>query len=623
MSQGTSTFLLRGGLNLVSPAIAIPAGQAIAAVNYEPDVAGYSRVGGYERFDGHPRPSDSDDPTTIAARRAAISSVPGQGPVRGVQVYDGSLYAFRDYTDGTTARMYRATSGGWDEMTFGEVLDFTLGVTEFVEGETVVGGTSAATATIERVVLRTGAWSGTASGYLVLSNVIGTFQSETITSSSGAATIAGDSTAITIPAGGVYDFTTHNFYGAGKRPRLYFTNGQGTAFEWDSESLAPIRTGTAAGILATIDYLLAANGDFILAANGDSIILRADFDRPRYVKHYKNHLFLAYDSGSVINSSIGEPLEYITTTGAGEFSFGKGVTGMLGATAGSLVLFAADRIEYIGGNDSSDFQMLPISDTSGAVAGSIQMLDRPVYLDDAGVRALTSAAAYGDWRMGTLTQLIEPLLKAKRDAGVMVNASTRVKSKDQYRLYFDDGSGITVYVGRKAPEAIPFKLPIEVFCACAGEIDAGLGERLFAGGADGYVYELDRGRSFDGAAIQAYVRLAFNSLGSPTTNKRFNKFTQEVTCEEDITVGIAFDIDYARGLAGSQVNVSVESGSPVISTELYGSVDWTQVVEGLLETHIDGLGRNLAVTLITDAADKLPHTFPSSTINYAQRGLVR
>ena len=63
------TALMSGGLDLATPPIALTPGKVIAAVNYEPDVAGYTSAGGYERFDGHDRPSDATDPILIAERR--------------------------------------------------------------------------------------------------------------------------------------------------------------------------------------------------------------------------------------------------------------------------------------------------------------------------------------------------------------------------------------------------------------------------------------------------------------------------------------------------------------------------------------------------------------------------
>jgi len=115
--QQPFTFLLRGGLNLVTPPISMSPGHLINALNYEPDVNGYTRTGGFERFDGQTAPSASEVPATIAAARSAITTVPGTGPVRGVAVYNGNVYAFRDKVAGGGG-LYRNSSAGWTEVVF-------------------------------------------------------------------------------------------------------------------------------------------------------------------------------------------------------------------------------------------------------------------------------------------------------------------------------------------------------------------------------------------------------------------------------------------------------------------------------------------------------------------------
>src|SRR5690554_1354168 len=54
--QRRRSLLLRGGLDLVSPAVAMPEGHCIAVSNYESAPEGYARIGGYERYDGRPEP---------------------------------------------------------------------------------------------------------------------------------------------------------------------------------------------------------------------------------------------------------------------------------------------------------------------------------------------------------------------------------------------------------------------------------------------------------------------------------------------------------------------------------------------------------------------------------------
>lgn len=51
--------------------------------------------------------------------RSPILAVPGIGPVRGVVGYKNDIYAFRDHSDATTCRMYKATTAGWVEVPAG------------------------------------------------------------------------------------------------------------------------------------------------------------------------------------------------------------------------------------------------------------------------------------------------------------------------------------------------------------------------------------------------------------------------------------------------------------------------------------------------------------------------
>ncbi|MEO0504441.1 MAG: hypothetical protein AAFZ14_14025, partial [Pseudomonadota bacterium] len=269
MTQRSKTTVLRGGLDLVTPAIAVKPNRAITCVNYECEVRGYRRVVGYERLDGQTKPSEgqyvilaftsgsiavvADDTVTgdtsgasaravidavvesgsfaggdaagylvlvrlaggnttafedgeelnsgeltangtdvveaastdtldktyqnatTAFLRAKIAAVPGSGPVRGVVTYLGTSYAIRDNLGATAGVMHRATTSGWQAIAMGNILRFDAGTVEFAEGEVVTGGTSGATATLSRFIYQDGAFDGSATGYMNLTNVSGTF----------------------------------------------------------------------------------------------------------------------------------------------------------------------------------------------------------------------------------------------------------------------------------------------------------------------------------------------------------------------------------------------------------------------------------------------------------------
>ncbi len=103
MTVQTQSWELRGGLDLASPAMTIPAGRAIVAQNYSASLSGgYRRMDGYTLYDGKQTSS-----TVLAVK------VSGSGDVLGVWEYKDVLYAFRNNAAGTACIMHKATTTGW------------------------------------------------------------------------------------------------------------------------------------------------------------------------------------------------------------------------------------------------------------------------------------------------------------------------------------------------------------------------------------------------------------------------------------------------------------------------------------------------------------------------------
>lgn len=621
--QRAASVIMRGGLDLVTPAIALRPGTAIASLNYEPVPAGYRRIDGYERFDGRPSPSGSADPE---AARALIEAVPGVGPVRGVWVYNGALHVFRDQPEGGGA-MFRSTSGGWARQDFGRILSFNTGTAAFALGEIVTGGTSGASARVERIALLSGTFGGgDALGYLVVSDQNGSFEvGEGLTSASGAAEFRGERE-VTIEAGGRYTFANHNFYGAIDRLRMYFCNGLQTAFEWDGRVLSPIAPGQDVDLAEFAGNLLNAAGGFILTAGGGKILMPNNTDMPISVAEYQGHLFLAYRRGSILFSGLGDPFDWRVVSGAGELAVGDEITGFLTSNT-ALLIFCRSRLEYIGGTSQADFHRRTVSANSGAYSASMQEVGSPVFLDDGGIRSLQTVDAFGDWRQGTLSQAVEPLVKALQRGVGGPTASLVVKAKDQYRLFWGD-KGLTLYTGAKAPEIMPFALNISVTCACRGVIpDAGDSmDRLFVGATNGFVYEMDAGRSFDGDPVEANLRLAWNSTGDARRNKRFHRAFFEFDAPSDALIGVSFEVDYgtpgnAPGLMDADTLLSgarSDSGINAIT-----GAQWARPDVGVLDVFLNGLGRNIALSLMSETADAEPFTLTAMSINYTPRKAVR
>ncbi|UWQ30260.1 hypothetical protein [Leisingera sp. M523] len=538
--------------------------------------------------------------SAIEKRRALIAAVPGSGGVLGICTYKGDIYAWRNNAGGTEAVMHKAIASGWAAQSLGHMIDFTAGNNAaMVEGETVTGGTSGATATVERVGMLAGAWGGSGAGYLVLSGISGTFQAaETLTggTSGGTATASGAQAAITLPAGGKYRAVNHNFFGTSNLERVYGVNGEGPAFEWDGTVFAPIRKNISASL-----------------------------DKPQFVAVHSNHLLTGYAGGSILYAGTGEPLDSRAVAGAGEIGFGQDLTGLKSSTRTATIITGRTRIGYLQGNDTSDFVLSFLSEDSGAVADTLEVVGQPYFLDDQGVRSMSAAQTFGNWKVGTVTQLIEPMIRAKRENGIIPVGALRVRGKDQYRLYFTDATCISLYFGRKNPEAMPLLIGFTPTVVVSGEDGSG-NEILLAGADDGMVYQLDKGTSADGVAVDAYLRLSFLHQNAPTTMKRYHRGVLQVSDGgSDISLTYASDFDFGNPdiPSGSEAGLSFKGGGGFWDTAFWDNFYWDSAVQGQAEMELNGIGQNVSIALASEAIYEKPHVLSSLTINYTPRRSIR
>lgn len=538
---------------------------------------------------------------TIEDARALISAVTGSGSILGVFTLGGDKYAVRNNAGGTAAVLHKATTTGWVAQSLGHTIDFTSATAAFAEGETLTGGTSSATATIERVVLTSGAWDGTGAGYLVLSSISGTFQAETVTSSSGSATASGAQAAISLPAGGRYRTFDHNFFGESGKRRIYGVNGVGYAFEWDGTVFAPIRTGVSQSL-----------------------------DKPTHVSVLSNHLFLAYTGGSILFSATGlatstSSISFLALDGAGELTLGQDTTGLTRQHKSSLIVTGRNCIAYVTGYDKNDFNLQFVSEDSGAIADTIQITTSPMYMDDLGIRSMNPQRGIGDWRIGLATPLIEPLFETKKNAGVTPVASMSIRARNQYIVFFDDGTAVNVYMGRKYPEPMTQTYGFTPTCTHSGEDSAG-DEILLAGDDSGWVYELNSGQSEDGEEMTWHLKLAFTHLDSPSMNKRWYSAVIEAEAESNqANIFAYFDFDHGAidSASGESEGFTFYGDGGYYNISNWNEFFWDSPAHNNATVDIQGEGANCSMTLAGTSTYTDPHTWHSLTYFYSPRRMKR
>lgn len=668
----------RGGIDLATPVLSLKPGNALEAMNYEPGLmGGYKRIDGYERFDGRPAPSsatyhylegelvanvatgalvvgatsgasgvaiacdmtlgavcvtklagvflageqikvgadvvgtlDTDpalrgyrdaknDARVLAAAadiyRADIGPVPGSGPVRGVWMHQGVLYAFRDDAGATACVMHKATPAGWAAIALGEEVAFTNANASVKEGAVLSQASGAQTAVIARVVLESGTLaSGTNKGRLILKNRTGTgFAAGAATTTgtgAGTLTLGGVQKAITQLPGGRYEFVSANLGGASSTYRLYGCDGVNRAFEFDGTVFAPIATGMAE-------------------------------DKPRFIAEHKKKLFLSFKS-SVQFSADGDPYQWVVLTGAGEIGMGDDVTGFAVQAGDTLAIFSRSTSNQLNGATINTFQLLPISKEVGAIPYTVQLVGRTLATDDRGIVSTDRTQSYGNFVQSTVSVQVQELVDRLRSK--LVGAAV-YRSRGQYRIYGSDGSGLIAAFTAEGLLGIT-QLQYPVSPACFASCEDGTGaDVVFFGAVDGYVYQADRGSSFDGQAIEAYLRMPFNNVGGPRIRKRFRKAVLEMAATGYANIRFQPEFSYGDPDVGTHrlQTGEVTGGGGYWDVSTWDTFFYDAQLVSSPAFSIEGTGLNMALLFYTSSTVDLGHVLQGMQIHFSPKRLER
>lgn len=597
----TEFFAFAGGLDNASPALRMPPGAVISSQNYEPNQnGGYTRMKGYERFDGRPAPSSgtattSGAPADYAAAlvaaadvlRASIAAPAGSGPVRGGCYYAGAFYAFRDNVGGTAGGMWKSTSGGWSAVALGEEVIFTNANTNMGDGDVLTQG--AVTATISRVVVETGSLaSGTNTGRLIITGRAGgNLAAGAATSTgSGALTLSGAQTAITLPAGGRYQFDIYNFFGGTASVRMYGANGVGRAFEFDGTVFVPIKTGAA-------------------------------IDTPSFVKANRKYLYLAQGS-SLTNSSVGNPYRFVAGEGAVETAVGDTITGVCSLAGESLGVMARNSSFALTGSSVSDWVLQSIRADVGCVPYTLQSMSDTYMLDDRGVISIRTAQEYGNFADSTLSRKIQPLIDKMRSKVVGSYVS---RQKGHYVLLANDGTTLTMAVANgQLVGFLEGRLGFTPSCMWSGEDETGV-ERVFLGATNGMVYEMDKGSTFDGSSIESFIKIYYYNSKSPRVKKRYRKLVLEMSAE--LYAALRFRGEYSYGDVSvaqtDAVDFSVGGTGGSWDFSNWDEFYWDSQDVSQPEISLVGTGLNIALTFYSNTTLDFGHTLQGAVLHYSMR----
>lgn len=593
------SFTLQGGLNLVTPPLSMPPGMCRDAQNFEIGTdGGYRRVGGYVRFDGKPSPVDavyyilpcSAINTAVITDGAYITgAVSGS---LGVVIASTSEYAVLRFRSGSFVSGEGLLVGS--EPAVQQGVASGAEVADGAPTPALHGYYKSLAAEARRVVITqvgSGITSGGVLGVVYFGGSVYAFRNSTDSSAAlmFKATASGW-TSVTTPAllpSGRYQFTTYNF---GDGLKLYGCDGVNKAFEFDGTTFTQITTGMAA-------------------------------DAPQCIAAHKNHLFLAFGN-SLQHSGISDPFSWTPVLGASEINVGDTITGLKpqvgNDSTGAMAVYSRNTTRVLYGSSSANWQLVMFDPEAGAIANTVQHIGQTHVLDDRGITTLETTQNYGNFSAASISAAVRPYILGLKPAAI---GSAVSRDKNQYRLFFSNGRALYYTIGKGF---MPMEFPHNFTCFFTGE-DTDGNEVSFAGGSDGYVYQFDKGDSFDGLSIDAFMVLVFNHIKSPRVLKRYRKAVLEVAGEGYAEFWVSADLGYA---SSEYAQIPISQLISELSAGRWDSGTWDAGVwDGRIlspsEYELTGSAENISLRIAQSSTWHAPLTFHSVMTSYTPRRLLR
>ena len=174
-------------------------------------------------------------------------------------------------------------------------------------------------------------------------------------------------------------------------------------------------------------------------------------DKPRHIIEHESHLVLAYPSGSILISVVGQPTNFSGIDGASEFGYGDVITDLAPLPGAALAVLCRQSAHALVGTTIDNFSNQVISKTSGAIEYSAVSIGPPIYADFRGISSITNTNQFGDFLAGRLSQRVTQLIQGRIQdiSGVSVDlqdlvCAIPVRNRNQYKIFFNDGFILTM-----------------------------------------------------------------------------------------------------------------------------------------------------------------------------------
>lgn len=596
-----SEISLVGGLNSDDSLLDIQPGQCLQLHNYEVNTLGkYGRVVGFERVDGRPAPSDElyysvyvQDTAGITAGTTVTIDGAFTGYVIGVDATEGAIglvdlegQVEAGMTLGSTTTTSQQLGRGHPDFETDKAWQLTAearrrDAIQAVPGSGPIRGIGYFNDRIyafrdDEAGATCRIWESSADGWVEFAAV---------NSPAGVPE--------TLNPGGRYEFEISRFPATSDELLMVCCGGTDKALWFDGTEFTKIDDGFTEVYPTHLDVL------------------------PSRI------LALGYPNGSLMYSALNDCSDFDAANGAAEIAIGEPVVGIVTQPNESHVVFQRDAVHVIYGTNPSDFRKTVLSSKAGALEHTIQNIIEPMFVSEQGLALLSRVQQFGDFQQANVTQRVERLMAAQKK---IISCAYTVREKNQYRLCYTDGSGLiatfdngqivgfsTFDVGSRVPR---------VAYSCKQSDGK---ERVFWGGDDGYVYEAERGNSYDGDEYTSVFRPAFNYAKGPERRKRFKKVMVEIRTQGLSGMRLAPELDYdgTETPRHQTEDRNVVGPGGYWGEGIWGEFVWSAPTVLQVNFYLMAVARNISPTFFSTSGFESPHTLNSMLLEFEYRGRRR
>lgn len=669
---------LGGGLDQVTPTLVLPPGYARGAFNFECNVTGgYTRIQGYERFDGRPRPSSAIYNLITCALVGAVAvgdtitgmSTAATGKVialdgddviitrqtgifveqEGISVSSsqvGTIVSISGFSpDGLKDASYRNAAADEYRNSISPVPGSgnVLGVAIY-KGDVYAWRNSLDGLTCAMHKATPSGWSQIALGYEVAftAGSIEFLEGEIIEGQTSGAigtvarvVLADGSWSANDAAGRLIFLSITGTFQAGEHLRVSGSAGHQATASGPQSAISLLPGGRYETVVANFgggdeNFRLYGCDGVNRAFEFDGTVLvpistTMPVDVPNHIAVHKQHLFLSFGS-SLQFSAIGEPYRWSPIFGAGEIAMAASITNLLplpgDQSSGALGVYTKRDTSVLYGTNSENFSLSTFNSGTGAVSYTAQSIDQAYVLDDRGIISLNTSLNFGNFVPASLTMTLGPYLKNRIK---LATSSSLNRIKSQYRVFFSDGTGIYMtIVNGKLLGSMPIEFYDPALCCTEGEDAEGNAVSYF-GSLNGYVYQLDVGTSFDGNVIDASINLVYNAIKSPRFLKRFRKASVEFSGGYFAQVDFGYDLGYRRTEVAQPTDARYDAD---LRSSYWDSMIWDNFVwDGLdvtpSEIELNGTAENIGIRISSSSDLFEAFTINTIILHYTMRRGLR